>query len=81
MCPEASPRRGPRHLLAQPEGVGQRFDVRRQKCPRPMSHARGRAAQQIMDSSAFERTFGIRPVPLSGTVDSTLAWYRALLAS
>ncbi|MFJ1598645.1 NAD-dependent epimerase/dehydratase family protein [Streptomyces sp. NPDC088261] len=35
---------------------------------------------QIMDSSAFENAFGVRPVPLPRTVDSTLAWYRELLA-
>ncbi|MFD5784708.1 NAD-dependent epimerase/dehydratase family protein [Streptomyces sp. NPDC126933] len=35
---------------------------------------------QIVDSSAFERTFGVRPTPLSVTLDSTLDWYRGLLA-
>ncbi|WP_433859589.1 NAD-dependent epimerase/dehydratase family protein [Streptomyces kronopolitis] len=35
---------------------------------------------QIVDSSAFARTFGIRPTPLESTLDTTLDWYRALLA-
>lgn len=34
---------------------------------------------QIMDSSAFERTFGVRPTPLSDALDATLGWYRELL--
>lgn len=36
---------------------------------------------QIMDSSAFEKAFGVAPVPLTKTVDDTLAWYRELLAA
>lgn len=35
---------------------------------------------QIVDSSAFARTFGIRPTPLETTLDTTLDWYRTLLA-
>ncbi|MEW9516437.1 NAD-dependent epimerase/dehydratase family protein [Streptomyces tubercidicus] len=35
---------------------------------------------QIMDSAAFERTFGVRPTPLDATLDATVEWYRALLA-
>ncbi|MFJ1580783.1 NAD-dependent epimerase/dehydratase family protein [Streptomyces sp. NPDC088182] len=35
---------------------------------------------QIMDSSAFERTFEIRPTPLSETIGATLDWYRGLPA-
>ncbi|CCK32581.1 hypothetical protein BN159_8203 [Streptomyces davaonensis JCM 4913] len=30
---------------------------------------------QIMDSSAFERTFAVAPVPLAETIDATVAWY------
>jgi hypothetical protein len=33
-----------------------------------------------VDSSAFARTFGIRPTPLETTLDATLDWYRTLLA-
>ncbi|MEU9887860.1 NAD-dependent epimerase/dehydratase family protein [Sphaerisporangium sp. NPDC051011] len=36
---------------------------------------------QIMDSSAIERTFGLRPTPLAEGLDATLAWYGAWLAS
>ncbi|PJJ06360.1 nucleoside-diphosphate-sugar epimerase [Streptomyces sp. 2333.5] len=35
---------------------------------------------QIVDSSAFERTFGLRPAPLEATLDATLDWYRTLVA-
>lgn len=35
---------------------------------------------QIVDSAAFERTFGVRPTPLDATLDATVEWYRALLA-
>ncbi|MFF3936936.1 NAD-dependent epimerase/dehydratase family protein [Streptomyces phaeofaciens] len=35
---------------------------------------------QIVDSSAFERTFGVAPTPLEETLDATLAWYGELLA-
>lgn len=35
---------------------------------------------QVMDSSAFETTFGVRPTPLGDTLDMTLDWYRAFLA-
>lgn len=35
---------------------------------------------QIMDSSAFERAFGVAPTPLAGTIDTTLAWYGKWLA-
>lgn len=34
---------------------------------------------QIMDSSAFEHRFGVRPTPLAEALDATLAWYRATL--
>lgn len=34
---------------------------------------------QIMDSTAFERAFGVRPTPLDATLDATVEWYRALL--
>ncbi|MFH9432839.1 NAD-dependent epimerase/dehydratase family protein [Streptomyces rochei] len=34
---------------------------------------------QIMDSSAFERTFGAVPTPLADTVDATVAWYEEWL--
>ncbi|AOR30164.1 epimerase [Streptomyces fodineus] len=36
---------------------------------------------QVMDSSAIQDTFGIKPVPLETTVDDTIAWYRTFLAS
>jgi nucleoside-diphosphate-sugar epimerase len=36
---------------------------------------------QIMDSSAFERYFGVAPTPLEDTVDATVAWYEAWLRS
>ncbi|MGP3952955.1 NAD-dependent epimerase/dehydratase family protein [Streptomyces sp. 7N604] len=35
---------------------------------------------QIMDSSAFERAFGVYPAPMSETLDATLSWYRDWLA-
>ncbi|MFF1276778.1 NAD-dependent epimerase/dehydratase family protein [Streptomyces marokkonensis] len=35
---------------------------------------------QIMDSSAFERTFGVRPTPLEQTVDATVGWYEQWLS-
>ncbi|MEU5433522.1 NAD-dependent epimerase/dehydratase family protein [Streptomyces sp. NPDC020719] len=35
---------------------------------------------QILDSSAFERAFGVRPTPLAQALDATVDWYRALLA-
>ncbi|WP_329170479.1 NAD-dependent epimerase/dehydratase family protein [Streptomyces decoyicus] len=35
---------------------------------------------QIVDSTAFERTFGIQPTPLDATLDATVDWYRTLLA-
>jgi nucleoside-diphosphate-sugar epimerase len=35
---------------------------------------------QIVDSSAFERAFGVRPAPLGEALDATVAWYRGLLA-
>ncbi|MDG9717988.1 NAD-dependent epimerase/dehydratase family protein [Streptomyces sp. DH24] len=36
---------------------------------------------QVMDSSAFERAFGVTPTPLADTLDATLAWYGAWLAN
>ncbi|MEV0096983.1 NAD-dependent epimerase/dehydratase family protein [Streptomyces sp. NPDC050738] len=36
---------------------------------------------QVMDSSAFEETFGVRPVPLADTLDMAIDWYRTLLAA
>ncbi|MFJ4575341.1 NAD-dependent epimerase/dehydratase family protein [Streptomyces sp. NPDC088846] len=36
---------------------------------------------QIVDSSAIGRAYGLVPNPLAATVDSTLAWYRELLAA
>ncbi|WP_329493883.1 NAD-dependent epimerase/dehydratase family protein [Kitasatospora herbaricolor] len=36
---------------------------------------------QILDSSAFEREFGVRPTPLTAALDATLAWYRGALAT
>lgn len=35
---------------------------------------------QIVDSTAFERAFGVRPTPLDATLDATVEWYRALPA-
>ncbi|MFE0106199.1 NAD-dependent epimerase/dehydratase family protein [Streptomyces sp. NPDC059009] len=35
---------------------------------------------QVMDSSAFEETFGARPTPLGETLDMTIEWYRDLLS-
>ncbi|MGW4564723.1 NAD-dependent epimerase/dehydratase family protein [Streptomyces sp. NPDC004561] len=34
---------------------------------------------QIVDSSAFERTFATAPTPLADALDATLAWYRTWL--
>ncbi|SDT70329.1 NAD-dependent epimerase/dehydratase family protein [Jiangella sp. DSM 45060] len=34
---------------------------------------------QVMDSSAFERTFGVRPTPLADALAETVAWYRTTL--
>ncbi|AQS71148.1 SDR family oxidoreductase [Streptomyces pactum] len=36
---------------------------------------------QIMDSSAFERSFGMAPKPLADTVDATVTWYEEWLRS
>jgi nucleoside-diphosphate-sugar epimerase len=35
---------------------------------------------QIMDSSAFERAFGVTPTPLEETVDATVTWYEQWLS-
>ncbi|MEC4019355.1 NAD-dependent epimerase/dehydratase family protein [Streptomyces sp. H27-D2] len=35
---------------------------------------------QIMDSSAFERRFGVEPTPLPDALDATIDWYREFLA-
>ncbi|MET7599210.1 NAD-dependent epimerase/dehydratase family protein [Streptomyces sp. NPDC004082] len=35
---------------------------------------------QIVDSSAFEQAFGVRPTPLADALDATLAWYGEWLA-
>ncbi|MBO0657132.1 NAD-dependent epimerase/dehydratase family protein [Streptomyces triculaminicus] len=35
---------------------------------------------QVMDSTAIQETFGIKPIGLDTTLDDTLAWYRAFLA-
>ncbi|MEU6059700.1 NAD-dependent epimerase/dehydratase family protein [Streptomyces sp. NPDC047097] len=36
---------------------------------------------QVMDSTAFQDAFGVKPFALEGTLDATLDWYRAFLAS
>ncbi|GGX70321.1 hypothetical protein GCM10010510_13270 [Streptomyces anandii JCM 4720] len=36
---------------------------------------------QILDSTAFERAYGVTPTPLAGTADTRLAWYGEWLAS
>ncbi|QNE82468.1 NAD-dependent epimerase/dehydratase family protein [Streptomyces rutgersensis] len=36
---------------------------------------------QVMDSTAIQDAFGLRPVDLGTTLDDTLAWYRDLLAA
>ncbi|MGW3199301.1 NAD-dependent epimerase/dehydratase family protein [Streptomyces sp. NPDC001118] len=36
---------------------------------------------QVMDSTAIQDAFGIKPFPLDTTLDDTLAWYRTFLAS
>ncbi|GAA2978265.1 MULTISPECIES: NAD-dependent epimerase/dehydratase family protein [Streptomyces] len=36
---------------------------------------------QIMDSSAFQRTFGVAPTPIETTLSQTLEWYRGFLAA
>ncbi|RCV51259.1 NAD-dependent epimerase/dehydratase family protein [Marinitenerispora sediminis] len=36
---------------------------------------------QIVDSTAFERAFAVRPTPLGAALDATLAWYREALAA
>ncbi|MFG2631154.1 NAD-dependent epimerase/dehydratase family protein [Streptomyces sp. NPDC048473] len=36
---------------------------------------------QTVDSSAIEKAYALAPNPLAATVDSTLAWYRELLAA
>ncbi|WKU43703.1 NAD-dependent epimerase/dehydratase family protein [Streptomyces sp. VNUA116] len=35
---------------------------------------------QVMDSTAIQETFGIKPVAFDATLDDTLAWYQAFLA-
>lgn len=35
---------------------------------------------QIMDSSAIQEAFGLKPIALSTTLDDTIAWYRDFLA-
>ncbi|MFC7327806.1 NAD-dependent epimerase/dehydratase family protein [Marinactinospora rubrisoli] len=35
---------------------------------------------QIVDSSAFERAFAVRPTPLGAALDATIAWYREAIA-
>ncbi|GGP62442.1 SDR family oxidoreductase [Streptomyces calvus] len=35
---------------------------------------------QIMDSSAVERAFGLRPTPLEDTLDATVTWYEQWLS-
>ncbi|MFF7025694.1 NAD-dependent epimerase/dehydratase family protein [Streptomyces klenkii] len=35
---------------------------------------------QVMDSTAIQETFGIKPAAFDATLDDTLAWYRAFLA-
>lgn len=35
---------------------------------------------QIVDSSAFERAFGVTPTPLEETVDATVTWYEQWLS-
>ncbi|MET8472160.1 NAD-dependent epimerase/dehydratase family protein [Streptomyces sp. NPDC006422] len=36
---------------------------------------------QIMDSTAFQREFGLAPTPIGATLSQTLEWYRAFLAA
>ncbi|MFE1359045.1 NAD-dependent epimerase/dehydratase family protein [Streptomyces harbinensis] len=36
---------------------------------------------QIMDSTAFQREFGVAPTPIPATLSETLEWYRGFLAS
>ncbi|MFI1534697.1 hypothetical protein [Streptomyces anandii] len=40
-----------------------------------------RTEPQTLDSSAFERAFGVPPTPLAGTVGTPLARYGEWLAS
>ncbi|MHA7962310.1 NAD-dependent epimerase/dehydratase family protein [Streptomyces sp. L500] len=35
---------------------------------------------QVMDSTAIQKTFGIKPTALEATLDDTLAWYHTFLA-
>ncbi|MFE2076106.1 NAD-dependent epimerase/dehydratase family protein [Streptomyces misionensis] len=35
---------------------------------------------QVMDSSAMQEAFGVKPIPLDTTLDDTIAWYRGFLA-
>ncbi|MFK0295421.1 NAD-dependent epimerase/dehydratase family protein [Streptomyces sp. NPDC090442] len=35
---------------------------------------------QVMDSTAIQESFGIKPIALDTTLDDTLAWYRSFLA-
>ncbi|MEU5899562.1 MULTISPECIES: NAD-dependent epimerase/dehydratase family protein [Streptomyces] len=36
---------------------------------------------QVMDSSAIQETFGLKPIDLDATLDDTIAWYRDFLAA
>ncbi|WP_225823751.1 NAD-dependent epimerase/dehydratase family protein [Streptomyces naphthomycinicus] len=36
---------------------------------------------QVMDSTAIQDAFGVKPAPLETTLDDTIAWYRIFLAS
>jgi hypothetical protein len=35
----------------------------------------------VVDSSKFERTFGVVATPIAGAIKATVAWYRAHPAS
>lgn len=35
---------------------------------------------QVMDSSAMQEAFGVKPIPLDTALDDTIAWYRGFLA-
>ncbi|MEI7029959.1 NAD-dependent epimerase/dehydratase family protein [Streptomyces pratensis] len=36
---------------------------------------------QVVDSTAFEHKFGVRPTPIEATLSETLEWYRGFLAA
>jgi nucleoside-diphosphate-sugar epimerase len=65
-------------VLARPRPVGP-FDERFMAEYEEMFYQH--TEPQIMDSTAFERSFGVAPTPLADTVAATVTWYEAWLGS